>query len=114
MLLDYIYKLDDFYKEAEEFIKDFGIEQDVMNELMSYQKNLIVTPFDNDVKETYSYNWKEYFYNILANKETKLEKKETALRFFAGDVPGDWENYAKKIIWYGRRNKKTIRKIEKI
>ena len=26
----------------------------------------------------------------------------------------DWENYARQIIWYGRRNKKTIRKIEKI
>ncbi len=114
MLLDYIYKLDDFYKEAEEFIKDFGIEENVMNELMSYQKNLIVTPFDNDVKATYSYNWKEYFYNILANKETKLDKKETTLRFFADDVPSDWENYAKKIIWYGRRNKKTIRTVESI
>ena len=114
MLLDYIYKLDDFYKEAEEFIKDFCIEEDIMNELMSYQKNLIVTPFGNDVKSTYSYNWKEYFYNILANKESKLENIKTDLRFFAEDVPADWEGYAKKIIWYGRRNKKTIRAVESI
>ncbi|MBE6756037.1 MAG: hypothetical protein E7555_06230 [Ruminococcaceae bacterium] len=114
MLLDYIYKLDDFYRESEEFIKDFGIEEDIMKELMSYQKNLIVTPFGNDVKSTYNYNWKEYFYNILANKEAKLEKKENSLRFFAADVPSDWENYAKKIIWYGRRNKKTIRAVESV
>ncbi len=114
MLLDYIYKLDDFYKEANEFIKGFGIEDDTMKELMSYQKNLIVTPFSNDVKEVYSYNWKDYFYNILANKETKLENKENSLRFFANDVPSDWESYAKKIIWYGRRNKKTIRAVEKV
>lgn len=114
MLLDYIYKLDDFYREAEEFIKGFGIEEDIMNELMSYQKNLIVTPFGNDVKSTYSYNWKEYFYNILANKESKLENIKTDLRFFAEDVPADWEGYAKKIIWYGRRNKKTIRAVESI
>jgi len=114
MLIDYIYKLDDFYNEAEDFLASFGIEEKVMNELMSYQKNLIVTPFGNDVKETYNYDWKEYFYNILANKEATLEKKETSLRFFATDVPADWENYAKKIIWYGRRNKKTIRAVEKI
>ena len=114
MLIDYIYKLDDFYNEAEDFLASFGIEDDVMKELMSYQKNLIVTPFGNDVKATYSYNWKEYFYNILANKEAKLEKTENSLRFFADDVPSDWENYAKKIIWYGRRNKKTIRAVEKI
>jgi len=47
-----------------------------MNELMSYQKNLIVTPFGNDVKSTYSYNWKEYFYNILANKELSNTVRE--------------------------------------
>ncbi len=114
MLIDYIYKLDDFYNEAEDFLASFGIEEKVMKELMSYQKNLIVTPFGNDVKETYNYDWKEYFYNILANKEVTLEKKETSLRFFAADVPADWENYAKKIIWYGRRNKKTIRAVENI
>ena len=114
MLLDYIYKLDDFYKEAEEFIKGYDIEEDVMNELMSYQKNTIVVPSSNDVTEKYSYDWKTYFYNILANKDAKLEKKETELHFFAEDVPADWENYAKKIIWYGRRNKKTIRAVEKV
>ena len=114
MLIDYIYKLDDFYNEAEDFLASFGIEEKVMKELMSYQKNLIVTPFGNDVEETYNYDWKEYFYNILANKEATLEKKETSLRFFATDVPSDWENYAKKIIWYGRRNKKTIRVVENI
>lgn len=114
MLIDYIYKLDDFYNEAEDFLASFGIEEKVMKELMSYQKNLIVTPFGNDVEETYNYDWKEYFYNILANKEATLEKKETSLRFFAADVPADWENYAKKIIWYGRRNKKTIRAVENI
>lgn len=114
MLLDYIYKLDEFYNEAEEFIKGFNIEEDVMNELMSYQKNTIVIPSSNNVTENYSYDWKNYFYNILANKEASLEKAETKLRFFAEDVPADWENYAKKIIWYGRRNKKTIRAVEKI
>ena len=114
MLLDYIYKLDEFYNEAEEFIKGFNIEEDVMNELMSYQKNTIVIPSSNNVTENYSYDWKNYFYNILANKEASLEKAETKLHFFAEDVPADWENYAKKIIWYGRRNKKTIRAVEKI
>ncbi len=114
MLLDYIYKLDEFYEEAYSFLSSFGIEKNVMKELMSYQKNLIVTPFGNDIEERYIYDWKEYFYNILANKEVNLKKKETVLRFFAEDVPTDWENYAKKIIWYGRRNKKTIRAVEKI
>ncbi len=114
MLLDYIYKLDEFYEEAGEFLSQFNIEKQIMEELMSYQKNMIVTPYGNDVTEKYSYDWKSYFYNILANREAKLEKKETETRFLASDVPSDWEGYAKKIIWYGRRNKKTIRTAENI
>ena len=114
MLLDYIYKIDDFYKEAKEFLDGFNIEEDKKEELMSYQKNLIVTPFSNDVTGDYEYDWKSYFYNVLANKETELKMVKTKLRFFADDVPADWENYAKKIIWYGRRNKKTISTVEKI
>lgn len=114
MLLDYIYKLDEFYKEAKEFLLTFGIDSFVMEELMSYQKNLIVTPYGNDIKAQYCYDWKSYFYNILANRDAELEKREVTLRFFADDVPDDWKNYAKKIIWYGRRNKKTIRTVETV
>ncbi len=114
MLLDYIYKLDDFYKEAKEFLSEYDIDPDIEDELMSYQKNLIVTPFGNDVECQYRYDWKTYFYNILANRDGELENKDVTLRFFAVDVPDDWKNYATKIIWYGRRNKKTIRTVETV
>ena len=85
-----------------------------MKELMSYQKNLIVTPHQNDTTESYCYDWKNYFYNILANRDATLEKKDVTLRFFAENVPSDWKNYAQKIIWYGRRNKKTICTVESV
>ena len=114
MLLDYIYKIDEFYEEAEQFLACYGIDEDIMKELMSYQKNLIVTPHQNDTTESYSYDWKNYFYNILANRDASLEKKDVTLRFFAENVPSDWKNYAQKIIWYGRRNKKTICTVESV
>lgn len=114
MLLDYIYKLDEFYDEAKEFLMTFGIDSSVLEELMSYQKNLIVTPYRNDITAEYCYDWKSYFYNILANRDAELTKKDVTLRFFADDVPGDWKNYARKIIWYGRRNKKTICTVENV
>lgn len=114
MLLDYIYKLDDFYTEATDFIKTFGIDSDVFNELLLYQKNMIVTPGENDSSHAFSYDWHAYFNNVLSNKEASLNRIGCNVRFFAENVPDDWENYARQIIWYGRRNKKTIRKIEKI
>ncbi len=114
MLLDYIYKLDEFYDEVKEFILEFEIEPDVMQELMSYQKNLIVTPFENVITTEYEYDWKSYFDDVFANRDAALARKNVSIRFSASDVPSDWKGYAQKIIWYGRRNKKTIRSVESV
>ncbi len=114
MLLDYIYKLDDFYSEALEYIHNYDIEPSILQELLSFQKNTIVVPCNNDVIMQYHYNWHSYFSDVLSNKKGQLIKQDIKLRFFAYDVPCDWKEYAKKIIWYGRRNKKTIRSIEHI
>ncbi len=114
MLLDYIYELDKFYGEAKEFIMSFGIDPKVFDELMLYQKNMIVVPGVNDVTLDFEYDWNSYFDGILSNREVCLEKRPTVVRFFAERVPDSWKDYAREIIWYGRRNKKTIRKTEVI
>ncbi len=114
MLLDYIYKLDEFYDEAAEFLSRFDIEEKIFGELMTYQKQMIVVPGENDSKCTFEYDWKSYFTSALSDKKTELSAHPSKIRLYAENVPEDWENYARQIIWYGRRNKKTIRKIEKI
>ena len=114
MLLDYIYKLDEFYEEAAEFLARFNIEEKIFNELMTYQKKMIVVPGENDSTVTFDYDWKSYFTLALSDKKAELAATPGKIRLFAENIPEDWENYARQIIWYGRRNKKTIRKIEKI
>ena len=61
---------------------------------------------DTDKSNDYLGELVDYAYNSPGIKANK--------RFYADNVPDDWENYAKIIIWYGRRNKKTIRNIERI
>ncbi len=114
MLLDYIYKLDEFYEEAAEFLSRFEIEPKIFSELMTYQKQMIVVPGDNDVTCDFDYDWKSYFTSALSDKKAELVAQPSKIRLYTENVPEDWENYARQIIWYGRRNKKTIRKIEKI
>lgn len=114
MLLDYIYKLDEFYNEAAEFLSGFGIDEKIFGELMTYQKQMIVVPGENDSECGFEYDWKGYFTSALSDKKAELVAEPSKIRLYAENVPEDWENYARQIIWYGRRNKKTIRKIEKI
>ncbi len=114
MLLDYIYKLDDFYNEASEFLMSFNIDSDIFNELMTYQKSLIVVPGKNSIRHSFRYDWDSYFKNVLANKKADIVREPSVISFSADDAPTEWEDYARKIIWYGRRNKKTIRETKKI
>ncbi len=112
MLLDYIYKLEDFYREVIPFIEQFNIEPSILQELLSYQKNIIVVPSGNNTSENFTYDWYSYFTEVLSNRKSELRKENVSLRFFAENVPDTWKEYAKRIIWYGRRNKKTIRSVE--
>lgn len=114
MLLDYIYKLDEFYAEASEFLLSFNIDKKTFDELLTYQKSLIVVPGENRVCQNFDYDWHSYFEAILSNKDAELAHQPTKVSFFAEDAPEDWEEYARQIIWYGRRNKKTIRKTAKV
>ena len=114
MLIDFIYRLDDFYGEAREFLESFPVDGRVLDDLMKYQKNMIVVPGENDITEEFDHDWHSYFTSVFANAPQELRAEKSDCRFYAEGVPADWENYAKKIIWYGRRNKKTIRNIERL
>ncbi len=111
MLLDFIYEIDKFYEEAVTFINQYGIDEDIFDELLRFQKNMIVTPSYSDITETFCYNWAKYFDSVLANKPDELKKGDVSLNFFAPNVPANWRDYAREIIWYGRRNKKTLKKV---
>ena len=113
MLLDYIYELDKFYSEVSEFLLSFSIDEKIFDELLTYQKSLIVVPGENSVCQKFDHDWHSYFEAILSNKDAELIHQPTTICFYAENAPEDWEDYARQIIWYGRRNKKTIRKTEK-
>ncbi len=114
MLCDYIFNLGEFFEEADEFFNRFNIDSEIKDELIDYQKNTLVTPGENDVTADYKHNWKEFFDSVFAGDSQALKEEESTYRFHAENVPDDWENYAKIIIWYGRRNMKTIRKVERV
>ncbi len=109
MLLDFIYNSGSFYEEVRPFLETFGMPEDVLEEIMKYQKNLMVTRGENRVAAQFEYDLYSYFKNALENKPSPLTKKKCTAEFFADNVPDDWEDFARQIVWYGRRNKKSIR-----
>ena len=111
ILLNFIYELDKFYEEVKEFLAAYKINSEFLKELISYQKNSITLPGDNMVEQQYSYNFFEFFKKAVENEVISLEKKTEVLRFSSEFQPKDWEEYARFIVWYGRRNKRTLRDV---
>lgn len=109
MLLDFIYNSEAFYGEVRPFLKGFDMDSDIMENIMRYQKNLMVTMGENNAFADFEYDLYSYFKNALENKPSPLMKEKCRINFFADNVPSDWENFARQIVWYGRRNKKSIR-----
>lgn len=98
-----MYEAESFYEEIAVFLKKFDIEDDIFSELMSFQKNMMKKPFENKTGFAIRYNFLEYFFDILGGKNPKLKKEEKTISFNATNFES-WEDYAKVIAWYGRKN----------
>ena len=78
------------------------------NELMAYQNAVIKKPFSKGGVLEFGYDFYDYFKAIYANDYRALKKVDTKLNFNLVGVPQKFEDYAKKIVWYGRRGGQII------
>lgn len=108
VFLDLAYELDKFYNEVEGFLKSFDIDNSIYNELLRYQKSVIVLPGRNYLSVNLNYDFYDYFENTLSNHPIPLEKKQNTVIFENSDIADNWPEYAQFTIWYGRRNGRMI------
>lgn len=98
-----VYEADRFYTEIQSFLKSFGIPENVFSELLSFQKNIIQKPTETENGFEANYNFYEYFTDILNGKKAELKKARSFIAINAKSFES-WEEYAKIIAWYGRKN----------
>ena len=97
-----------FYDEIKKFAKKYIDSSDFLDELMDYQKSVVIRPNENGFTKTFSYDFKSYFDLIWANSYDSLKKENVCYKFKTPFPTNDWEEYAKIIIWYGRRNGRML------
>lgn len=98
-----IYELDDFYREITPFLKSFNIDETVFEELIDFQKKIMKRPFTKNGGFGTRYNFVEYFTGIIEGKKQTLRRSDEAVRFNSEQFES-WEEFAKVIAWYGRKN----------
>ncbi len=96
-------ELDRFFDELAQFVKIFDIEENIFDDLMSYQKRIIRQPFESSVRIISEYDFYGYFSRIYSGDYSPLEKKNTTI-ISEGKEFRSWDEYARFCIWYGRRD----------
>ncbi len=98
-----VYELELFYEEIKPFLASFGIENEIFIQLFMFQKNMPKRPFADKIEFSCSYDFVPYFKALLDLKPQKLEKADVSTVIKTKPFYS-WEEFAKKVAWYGRKD----------
>ena len=108
VFLSCLHDSDKFYGEIRRFVERYIDDKNLLDELFRYQLSVMLRPGKYAFDEKFSYNFKDYFDAILCNSYIPLEKKEITYNFTTPFTTDTWPEYAREIIWYGRRNGRML------
>lgn len=98
-----------FYKNIEPFLSRYISDPTLLKDLLAYQK-FVVKTINNENDDFYgNFDWKQYFSSLLTESQHMLVK-EKKVHYILNDnnVTYSWDEYAKKILWFGRRGERNI------
>ena len=98
-----IYEAEKFYDEMIPFLKNFNIDENVFAELLTFQENIMKMPFRNEFDFHIKYDFLSYFKDMLNGKNTEIKKADTIIKINPEPFR-TWEEFAKVVAWYGRKN----------
>lgn len=104
--LEIVHNYDLYFEELRDFLSQFS--DDVSEELLKYQKAVVRKPFETAYKENFEYNFSEYFGSLLKGDNTELKNEETTLGICPKSIYTDSAEFAKEVVWFGRRRGSTV------
>lgn len=99
---------DDFYEETEVFLKKYFDDAELFSDLLNYQKNIVKNPYSKGCTINLNYDFYKFFSDIYENVYQPLEYKKHTIRIDSSDTPEQLSEYAKKVIWFGRKGGQNI------
>ncbi|MBQ2931394.1 MAG: radical SAM protein [Clostridia bacterium] len=97
-----------FFSVVKLFLLRYEIDEEILEELISYQVFVIKEKNISYKKFTGKHDWKEYFLKILKGDSVALKEKKVCYSITDFNTTTSWEDYAKKVLWFGRRGGKNI------
>ncbi len=95
-------------QELNGFVAPFFDDKELFSELMAYQDAMLRSCNKNDSEHIFSYDFLGYFSVLLNGEYEKLKKRQVKYVFTAKKNYSDWKEFAKEIVWFGRRRGDTM------
>ena len=108
--LQIIMQFDRFYDEIQSFLKSFNIDNDVFEDLLKYQKSIVKMPGIKKQSVILKYDFHKYFRGVYTNTPKSLKKHQNRLTLCDINIPDNWKDYSKIVVWYGRKGEKNLYK----
>ena len=99
--LELIYHADAFWSDILPFLRSFDIPRDLFDELLIYQRELLRTMGKTEAVLDLSWNFYPYFED--QSGATALRRVPSHLRAKSDLGIVGWPDYAKKVVWFGKR-----------
>ncbi len=95
-----------YWTEILPFLEKFDIEEPLFSELLEFQRKMIRLPNENEADIVSSWNFYPYFSDNSG--QTKLRKAHAHLHAKSDTVVHSWAQYARDVIWFGKRFSMTL------
>ena len=90
------------------YLAGFGIAGPLFEEIRRYSALMLRKPVDRVTRTVFSYDLHAYFNRILLGEYEPLSKVENVLTVTPDTYFDDIEEYAKAVVWFGRRKGRTV------
>lgn len=107
LFLSIAWNIERFYEEITPFLSGYFTDDTIFEPLMEYQKKTLKLPFTDDFELETEADFREYFYNIICGNYKPLNKVTTKYKIPTVKC-NSWEDYARYIVWYGRKDSRNI------
>ena len=98
----------DFFGSLKPFLIRYIHSEALLEDLLAYQCFCLKEMQKQSMVQTFGYDWKPYFDLLLKNQPARLRQKQTTYEIEAREAYADLADYAKRVVWFGRRGGTNI------
>ena len=97
-----------FFEEIGEFVDSLEIDASLCGNLLRYQCALLRAPGDTEKLERYEYDLPQYFDGINVGRYAPPQRYDCMVRYRNRWQTDSLEDFATKVVWYGRKSARTM------